>query len=164
MTFAPSWLRVANAKSSPPTPESTMWWVALTRYYVRRVPGCSASPSLQQTSAKRGTSAIVAGVDVVICHPRLVETGLDSSPSRPSTSTKRVFHVHVASASRVPGESASGASASEILSYANTMQSNCIRLMAEGSRIDDDGGQVQRRRLAGIEEDTDMMSAWLASW
>jgi hypothetical protein len=102
------------------------------------------------------------GVDVVICHPRLVETGLDllSFPTiyfyetGYSTYTlrqasRRSWRIGQRRDVRV-----------KFFSYANTMQSNCIRLMGRKVLVSMMmEGKFSGEGLAGIEEDTDMMSA-----
>jgi hypothetical protein len=101
------------------------------------------------------------GVDVVICHPRLVETGLDllSFPTiyfyetGYSTYTlrqasRRSWRIGQRRDVRV-----------KFFSYANTMQSNCIRLMGRKVLVSMMmEGKFSGEGLAGIEEDTDMMS------
>jgi len=95
------------------------------------------------------------GMDVVICHPRLVETGLDllSFPTiyfyETGYSTYTLRRIGQRRDVRV-----------KFFSYANTMQSNCIRLMGRKVLVSMMmEGKFSGEGLAGIEEDTDMMSA-----
>ena len=126
--------RVAVLRSTVPTDKREAW-------YVRQ---------LQQ------------GVDVVICHPRLVETGLDLlwfptiyfyqtgySTYTLRQASRRSWRIGQRKDVRV-----------KFFSYAETMQSNCIRLMGRKVLVSMMmEGKFSGEGLAGIEEDTDMMSA-----
>ena len=102
------------------------------------------------------------GVDVVVCHPKLVETGLDLLyfptiyfyESGYSTYTlrqasRRSWRIGQSKDVRV-----------KFFSYKDTMQSKCIRLMGKKVLVSMMmEGKFSGEGLAGIEEDTDLMSA-----
>jgi hypothetical protein len=108
------------------------------------------------------TRQMSQGVDVVVCHPRLVETGLDLlffptlyfyqtgySTYTLRQASRRSWRIGQHKDVRV-----------KFFSYAETMQSNCIRLMGRKVLVSMMmEGKFSGEGLAGIEEDTDMMSA-----
>jgi hypothetical protein len=108
------------------------------------------------------TRQMSQGVDVVVCHPRLVETGLDLlffptlyfyqtgySTYTLRQASRRSWRIGQRKDVRV-----------KFFSYAETMQSNCIRLMGRKVLVSMMmEGKFSGEGLAGIEEDTDMMSA-----
>ena len=89
------------------------------------------------------------GVDVVICHPRLVETGLDL-PLLPHHLLLRngIFHLHVASGQPpfLANRPAARCASEILLLCEHDAEQLHPPHGPEGSRFNDDGGQVQRRR------------------
>jgi hypothetical protein len=108
------------------------------------------------------TRKLAEGVDVVVCHPKLVETGLDLlffptlyfyqtgySTYTLRQASRRSWRIGQRHDVRV-----------KFFSYADTMQSNCIRLMGRKVLVSMMmEGKFSGEGLAGIEEDTDLMSA-----
>jgi len=117
---------------------------------------------LQQTSAKRGTSASCRWA-WMSSFATAAGGDWSRSPLLPNHLLLRngIFHLHVASGQ--PPLLANRPAARRAREILLLCEHDAEQLHPphgpEGSRFNDDGGQVQRRRPCRIEEDTDMMSA-----
>jgi superfamily II DNA or RNA helicase len=105
---------------------------------------------------------LAEGVDVVVCHPKLVETGLDllSFPTLMFFETGYSTYTLRQASRRSWRIGQKHDVRVKFFSYTETMQSNCIRLMGRKVLVSMMmEGKFSGEGLAGIEEDTDLMSA-----
>jgi len=104
-------------------------------------------------------------VQVVICHPKLVETGLDLLDFPTILfyeSDTRCIRCGKPAAGR--GGLDTTSRASEVSLLRRDDAASCLRLMGKNSSCSHHGGQVRRRRLQSIDEDDDMLSAMARNW
>jgi hypothetical protein len=92
--------------------------------------------------------ATITNFEVVICHPKLVETGLDllAFPTLYFYQAGYSLHTLRQASRRSWRMGQKWPVRLKFLTYKGTMQETCLRLMAEDACGPDDGRQVLRRR------------------